>query len=325
MSRSSTRQALQDSLARVRTAQLRNYRATRYRSTEQAIPLTTFPTEYRGLFAALYADLRTLEMALETDEPVSSTLEPVAERLSQFSLSARELRARIDLNEQLARAVHDIRGGALSALLLELQSCISEIQPEPSGALKILVHDHMKIMRNLIEGIDENARQSDLARRPHSLAALAKGLQSFLVASEGDSAAAQFEVEDQALVADSCVEFTALERAAYNVLNNAVTHAGKSQIEMSVAVIEGHLRFAVGNDLRPEMLPLLSAKLAEDAAGLFGTFSTTGSGHGLRIVADLVGNAYGVTSLDELVAEGYIGTAVVNERFVAWMHWPVLA
>lgn len=33
----------------------------------------------------------------------------------------------------------------------------------------------------------------------------------------------------------------------------------------------------------------------------------------------------GVTSIDELVAEGHIGTAGVNARFVAWMHWPVVA
>ena len=63
--------------------------------------------------------------------------------------------------------------------------------------------------------------------------------------------------------------------------------------------------------------------MATSPAALFGDFSTTGSGYGLRIVSELVGAAYGIGSVERLVTSGHIGARLVDDRFVAWFHWPL--
>ena len=71
-------------------------------------------------------------------------------------------------NQARARAMHDVRGGALSTLLgrLQLVDCL----PRDEKGLEIvftLARDHLKIMRNAIMGLDEigPGRQSPARQR----------------------------------------------------------------------------------------------------------------------------------------------------------------
>ena len=78
-----------------------------------------------------------------------------------------------------------------------------------------------------------------------------------------------------------------------------------------------------GSELPGSKLPLRASIFASDSASLFGTFTTSGSGHGLRIVSELVGRAYGVASVDTLVKDGYVGAKIIEDSFVTWFHWPL--
>ena len=153
---------LQDLVGRIPTDKLQNYRRERYQSVEQAIPLAQFPPAYRTALPALYRDLQALATLLEGPRQERHvSLDDAARKISDFSRFAREL-ATLDLDEQLARAVHDIRGGALSALSLELQNLASESSHVTRGTpqaqeLMILTRDQRKIMRNLVADIDEAA------------------------------------------------------------------------------------------------------------------------------------------------------------------------
>lgn len=126
-----------------------------------------------------------------------------------------------------------------------------------------------------------------------------------------------------AVIADRCMECAAVDRAAYNLLNNAARHAARPRIAARLVALETDLRVAVANAISPEQRARLVALLAEDPAALFGSYTTTGSGHGLRIVSELVGRAYGVPSVKVLTEGGYVGTRVVEDGFVAWFHWPL--
>ncbi len=43
----------------------------------------------------------------------------------------------------------------------------------------------------------------------------------------------------------------------------------------------------------------------------------------MKICADIVGNAYGVASINRLLEEGYIGAKLLQDVFYTWFHWPV--
>ena len=98
-------------------------------------------------------------------------------------------------------------------------------------------------------------------------------------------------------------------------------HGGALDVWLSA--LEADARIVVANPVMPAHGQTLERTLAADPAALYGAFSTTGSGLGLAIVADIVGNAYGLTEPEELVADGYIGTRIVEGSFMAWLHWPL--
>jgi hypothetical protein len=82
------------------------------------------------------------------------------------------------------------------------------------------------------------------------------------------------------------------------------------------------LRVVVQNRVSPADRAALEKALAADRSVLFGAFSTTGSGQGLQIVSYLVGSAYGVPDVAELVEGGYVGAQLRGDTFSTWFHWP---
>ena len=126
-----------------------------------------------------------------------------------------------------------------------------------------------------------------------------------------------------AIIAESCVECGAIDRVAYNLLNNAARHASDPLVSIWLVRLEKDLRVAVANAVAPEHRALIEQRVTTDPASLFGGFTTTGSGYGLRIVSELVGSAYGIASVKRLVESGHVGATLLEDRFVAWFHWPL--
>ena len=88
-------------------------------------------------------------------------------------------------------------------------------------------------------------------------------------------------------------------------------------------VLERDLRIAVANSISAAQREVLLQLLAKDPNALFGSFTTSGTGYGLRIVSELVGRAYGLASTAALTKGGYVGAKVVEDGFVGWFHWPL--
>ncbi|CAN5881683.1 hypothetical protein BH11MYX4_BH11MYX4_54740 [soil metagenome] len=91
----------------------------------------------------------------------------------------------------------------------------------------------------------------------------------------------------------------------------------------SLRTVDHDLRVTVANAVAPEQRAVVEATLAGNPAALHGSFTTSGSGHGLRIVSDLVSRAYGVASTESLVSDGYVGAKVIDDAFVTWFPWPL--
>jgi signal transduction histidine kinase len=316
-----------DLLAGLAPPKLENQRSLRYRADEQAIELSAFAAEDAGTVSVLYTFLGDLEArAASADQDGSAALQAfvAAQDVGALLHRVRRLGATPAADPRVATAVHDIRGGALTTLFVHLSSPRrGTTAPDKARAIFLAARDHRKMMRNVVLDLDAAARARDLAYLPHSLGELARALRELSGTVHGAPVVVDVDLERDAIIAESCVEFSAIDRVAYNLLNNAVRHADRPDISVLLRTSDHDLRVTVANAIAAEQRAIVAGALAEDAASLHGAFTTTGSGHGLRIVSDLVGRAYGIPSTKALVAGGYVGATLVDDLFVSWFHWPL--
>jgi signal transduction histidine kinase len=125
------------------------------------------------------------------------------------------------------------------------------------------------------------------------------------------------------------MEFSTLDRVLYNLVNNAARYAADQRVDLvALPVPPGasrNLRFVVLNRTTPEQRAGLTARFPASLNGLFQEgFTTGGTGIGLSICVDLVGNAFGVPDPAQCLSDGYLGAAWIGDRLAAWFHWPIL-
>lgn len=318
-----------ETIARLAPTPLENYRSSRYRADEQAIDLAALPPDDQPVVVAIYAMLRELtgivggEGGLDDPAPLHAFV--ARHDIGAFVDRIRRLGATAPDDAHLAEAIHDIRGGALTALVVHLMRLgRAPYRSDMARTLFIAARDHMKMMRSVVRDLDPVARERDLTFRPHSLGELARALREF-TASAGDDAQVTVEVACTAegVIAESCVECAAIDRVAYNLLNNAARYADRPTIDAWLVTMESDLRVAVANSVSDGQRAVVEEQLASSPTSLFGSFTTSGSGHGLRIVSELVGRAYGVGNIETLTHAGYVGARIVDRQFVTWFHWPL--
>lgn len=308
-------------------SELESFRSSRYSAADQAVLLDTLPPEDRGMVVGLYALLRELDGIVGSEEALvdPAPLHAFIERHAIGDLVHRVRRmGGSTQDEHLAEVFHDIRGGALSALFAQL-SRVGRIpyKVELGRSLFIVARDHMKMMRNVVEDLDPVARARDLAFREHSLGDLAGAFRQFTALVGQDPVVVEVDCPADAIIAESCVEFGAIDRVAYNLLNNAARHTAGPSIHAWLIRFEKDLRVAIANTVSAEQRAVVEPRLAADPGSLFGDFTTTDSGYGLRIVGELVGHAYGVPTVERLITGGYLGARIIDDSFVTWFHWPL--
>ncbi len=323
--------ATRHELAKLTAARLVNLRSTRYRSDEQAIELAQLSPTDRDGAVTLYGTLSHLSTLLlaRSDPGGSEPLREFARTVDTTDLIRRmQQLGNGEYEERVAQALHDIRGGTLSACLILLRRVTTTNAPDAGHELAYMTRDHLKIMRNVIADLDVPARRHDLQLAPHSLAKLTSGLSAYAGTVDGEVMRVKLDVDvDEAsappVIAESCTELGAVDRVAYNLLGNAARFAAEPVVEVWLTVLPTDLRIAVTNLVRREQQRAVRAALAEDRAALFGGFTTGGTGRGLRIAAELVGRAYGVASSEALRDGGYFGAKLAGDTFVSWFHWPL--
>ena len=306
---------------------LRNYRPSRCRDDDRALQLAAFAAPERETITSLYATLGDFRDALGV-EAVMSAAQRLAfrDRLSAVLGSSRggAIFTSHAVNELVAEALHDIRGGAMTALLLGMTDVATAARRgHDDSALLALVRDQRKIIRSVVKDVDPVGRERDALMVPHSLADLAASLSSFSRLTDVRALVLDVHRDADAVVAESCLEFAMLERAVFNLLNNAARHADADPVDVWLDPVAGNARVAVINHVSRADAEKLREVLATNSACLYTSFTTTGSGLGLGIVAEIVGSAYGLSETDELVAEEYVGTQIVDGSFVTWLHWPL--
>lgn len=300
----------------------RSYRQSRSRGDEGSVCLADFAEADQAMIVDLYAALGELAEVFRGEREVAGARIAYRDRIGALLGVGRPQLAG-PTREDIAAALHDIRGGTMTALLLGLgETSAAGRTTSADVALLALLRDQRKIIRNIVKDVDPAGLERDRAAIPHSLAELGGGIASYGRLGHG-AAAIEIHRDADAVVAASCLEFAALERAVFNLLNNASRHVDEGVVDVWLDALDSDARIVVANPVPAAHGDTLTTTLAADPAALYGAFSTTGSGLGLSIVASIVGNAYGLTEAEELVGDGYIGTRVVDGTFLTWLHWPL--
>ncbi len=322
-------------LAALAPARLPSYRRLRYSGDQMGIALERFAPAGRALVARLYTSLgELLELLGPGQGSPEAALAALPARCAALGWDEllRELRG-LSLaagdDDALARQVlHDLKGGALQALAAYIQlAARGLVSAAQLNRMFFLARDQLKIMRSCVGGLDAAAAARDSAYRLHSVELLREKWAS----AEHRVGAGPVEVRVHTAfrgdIAEGCLEFAALDRVLYNLINNAARHSADGAVDLWIAPVGAgpdSLRFVVANLVTPEQRRVLAARFPAGLGELFeGGFTTGGVGLGMRICADFVCNAYGVPAVAQALAEGHLGARMIGERFVAWVHWPL--
>jgi hypothetical protein len=312
---------------------LPNCRVRRYHGDDLCLPMAAFASEDSSRLRRLYDFLQELLVTLAASSPdirPTPALVDLLERTSPDELVAlassfgRESYA-ADPSPRMAKTIHDLRGGGLTPLLAQLQLAQwGGLEKAPLNSLYFLTRDHLKIMRNALLGLDDEQREEDLRPKLHGTDLIVQKWHGASLPNHGRAIRLSVECRQRTAISECCVEFGALDRILYNLMNNACRHAASDEIRLVLLPVpdaEGdNLRFVLLNEVGTKDLAFLKQTNLDT---LFDErTSTTGSGYGLPIVKEFVTNAFGLEQESEAVTRGYLGARLLGSAFAVWFHWP---
>lgn len=316
-----------------------SYRALRYDGGAMGASLDEFPAAERALLSRMYAGLQATFATLRSHEDLDATA--IAALSGLYQDVWRDLVPAVrSLGETIPREVatprvrqilHDVKGGAFQALAVYLQLLALGAAPlEQLHRMFFLARDQLKIMRNALPDIDPEGSARDEEQRLHAVELLVEKWHGADHRLAGRAAAIEVDCRYSGAIAERCLEFSALDRVLYNLINNAAAHSADGRVRLAILPVPAdapqHLRIAIANAVTPEQRRAVEARFPAGPGALFaGGFTTGGSGLGMRICADFVCNAYGLGGVEQGLAEGHFGAAFRDEQFIAWVHWPLAA
>ena len=331
---------------------LPNHRHLRYVGDDFSVALARLAARDQVLVRALYEALSELLYAIAdtaTDDAQkwqAITRWKDRHDLDRFIDEVREIGLASHAeasSEDLSKAMHDVRGGALSALLGRLQ--ILGYSPRAEGQLKplfVLTRDHLKIMRNTLVGLDDPRREADRKPKAHAMRLMLEKWHESVVGPQWGERSIQMFIDCryEGPLTECCLESAAVDRIFYNLAANACRYAAGDRLEMAVFPLSespgGCLRFVLSNEVSAEDEAHLSSMIQagvpadpgqtrpQNLSVLFeAEVSSTGSGFGLTVVADFVAGAFGLRDRAEALNERYVGAILDGHTFRVWFHWPM--
>ena len=339
-----------ESLLALAPLHLPTRRQVRYVGDDACIALENLAGRDQALLKGLYRTLGELLSALiDTATNDAAKWQEVGRWLERHDLDVlidgvRELGAASyvqGFSENLAKSMHDLRGGALSALLGRLQ--LVDRLPQTESELQtifVLIRDHLKIMRNVLTGLDDPRRDADRTPKSHDASLILAKWHESIVGPKWRERPIQMLIDCQyeGALTECCLESAAIDRIFYNLANNACRHASGDRLDMAIFPVPAPpgecLRFVLSNEvgeadaeylrgLQPEGADNVDCSMGQSLFALFEpSVSSTGSGFGLTVVADFVASAFGLKGRKEALRDRYVGAVLKGRTFRVWFHWP---
>ncbi len=230
-------------------------------------------------------------------------------------------------SSRVTRILHDVRGGALTALLANAQLLRDEHDPVKLRSAALLARDHAKMMRNALPWIDPAGRALDEQDRPHRIDDLVGKWSDFRFPGPGGTEG-QVHVEGlrTGLLAARCLEASAVDRVLYNLMNNAIRFAAGPDVRLAIHRNGSPLvRWIVANEVSDEQAGWIREQTGDEPSRLMlGGVTRGGSGIGLANCVDFIVSAFGLPDVEAAIEGGHTGTLLAEGYFVAWFHWPAL-
>lgn len=318
---------------------LTSYRKRRMRGDSVSVRLDRFAPTDQQIVQRLYRALGDLRLLLEQAITTPNTdLQVLCRSIDQIGWPAAIAQARTlgsatrhgDPDDLVEKVIHDLRSGAVQAIAIAIQLLQAGVLAnEELPGLFFLTRDQLKIMRNGVRDLDPAGYERDCAQSNHHVRLLVEKWADVEHRIENATAHVVLDCHFDGNISERCLEFSALDRVLYNLINNAVRHTVDGRVYL-VMLPQPHehpsdLRFVIANQVTSEHAAALREHFGDSLSRLFhGGFTTGGLGLGLRICADFVASAYGVASPDRATAEGYIGATLIDTYFVTWFHWPIV-
>ena len=327
-------------------------RQTRYLGDDQCIALRDLAERDQSLVRRIYEVFT--ELLLLISEPSSNDVrrwrevlgwteqhDPrlLVDEVRELGLASRAHHG----DEAFAKAMHDVRGGALSALLgrLQLLDYLAHTSTNLQ-AIFVLARDHHKIMRSAVLGLDDPRREQDRLPRSHDARLILEKWHEAVGSPKREGPAIQMFVDcrHEGALTECCLESAALDRIFYNLSNNACRHSADGRLDMVIFPVPHApgecLRYVLSNAIKAEDATTLRGLQNAGGADSVGKgaglnlealftpeVSSTGSGFGLTVVADFVAGAFGLSNRHEALHERYVGAVLDGDMFRAWFHWPI--
>lgn len=310
------------------------HRDERYRGSGESRPLAAFANNDQKRLADAYAILLDLlEVTRDDEGDEFARIHEFAQRpewvqavegMREFGSDSRALHPD---DPTLARAIHDLRGGAFQAVTTMVQLIAEELgETGDQRQLFFLVRDHLKMMRNAVEDLDPVRTADDSEVKLHDVDLITEKWDGADYRLGDQQREVHVESDYAGPISHRCMEFSAMDRVVYNLVNNATRNGTGNRIDIGIFPLQtpaDDLRIVVANRIEPEHGARLAQRFGDDLDGIFESgFTTTGSGLGLGICAQFVSHAYGLSLPSEASASDYVGARVMGDRFVSWFHWP---
>jgi signal transduction histidine kinase len=234
-------------------------------------------------------------------------------------------------HDRVLRVIHDIRGGALTSLTLYLQMAErGDLLARDIPQMVLLANDHAKILRSMIVDLDRIRYTLDelFVPQPIDVIPATWHAKHYRIPS-GHTAWVTVECPLQGYIAESVIELAALERVLYNLVNNAVRHCAQPHVGIRItpsSVFADMLDIEVWNTIDDAQYQRLRA-LCPDAHWdrlIRESLSTTGSGLGLGICADIVAHVCGMDDVAHVLATDSFRVSVTPESFHVHCVWPLV-
>jgi hypothetical protein len=315
-------------------AELQNFRPRRYLGDDQCLSMYALTESDAGTIRWIYTTLLELFESLRHGDDA----EKIA-ALQRFAAAydAEDFVTRVmplgkasyaaDPSPLVAKTMHDVRGGGLTPLLSRLQLAqMTGASADTVTALYFLTRDHLKIMRNALIGLDDPRRNEDLLPKLHGTELIVEKWNGSVIRQADRELQIRVSCPERVDISECCVEFGALDRILYNLMNNACRHSSGEPIELEIFRIPDaqgvNLRFVLQNHVTEADAAQLATRELRQLfeAGV----STTGSGYGLAVVADFVANAFGLTTSGAALDGQYLGARLLGREFAVWFHWPIV-
>ncbi|MFZ9858719.1 MAG: ATP-binding protein [Roseiflexaceae bacterium] len=314
-------------------------RRSRYHAQDIELSLYDVPLKARRAIRKLYRHLVELTYLLRPwlDNPDFPTT-MAEKRLRTFVLTAKwsqmisalqdvtPTQTQLD-SARVHRVIHDLRGGALSSLSLYLQLAESgDLHAQDIPHMVLLANDHAKMLRTAISDLDRIRYTRDELFLPQQIDTIVHHWRNVLYRIDtGQSAHVTCESHVSGYIADSVIELAALERVLYNLVNNAVRHTPDYHVKVNImydSCLQDCIRFSVSNKLTSSQIELLSQLTADTPHRLILTpITTTGSGLGLGICADIVAHVF-QADVDEIIRQQYFTVSWDTGEFHVDFVWP---